>query len=86
MKTNLHKAKPEHEVAYQDIVALCSKHAAVLSKMEVLAIAANMVGKLIALQDQRKVTPDQAMKVVFENIEYGNETVICELSESKGNG
>lgn len=32
-------AKPEHEVAYQDLVALVSKHADKLSALDILAVA-----------------------------------------------
>jgi len=77
-------AKPEHEVAYQDLCRLMSKHAAKLTALELLAVAANMVGKLVALQDQRTTTPEMAMKVVSANIEYGNQAVIAQLAGAKG--
>lgn len=77
---NLHIAKPEHEAAYQDLCALVGKHAKNVSKIEMLAIAANMVGKLVALQDQRTVSPAMAMQVVTENLENGNRAVLHELA------
>lgn len=77
-------AKPEHEIAYQDLVKLVSKHAAKLTALELLAVAANMLGKLIALQDQRTVTPAMAMEVVAKNIEHGNGQVIKELAVNTG--
>ncbi len=80
----IHMAKPEHEVAYQDICKLCSKHAAKLTPLELLAIAVNMVGKLVALQDQRITTPEMAMETVAKNLEYGNQTVIDQLMNTKG--
>jgi hypothetical protein len=81
---SVHVAKPEHEVAYEDLCRLVSKHADKLTALELLAVAANMLGKLVALQDQRKTTPDMAMKVVAANIEYGNQSVIEQLANSKG--
>lgn len=84
MKAAVHKAKPEHEVAYQDLCALVNKHAEKVSAEEMLAIAANMVGKLIALQDQRKTSPEVAMETVIKNLEYGNQEVLEQLSKSKG--
>jgi hypothetical protein len=72
-------ARPEHEIAYQDMVALLRRHVAI-PPIEMLAIAANMVGKLVAMQDQRAVTPAQAMKVVADNLEAGNRQVIEELA------
>lgn len=83
---SIHKAKPEHEVAYQDLCALVSKHAHKLSSLELLAVAANMIGKLIAMQDQRTVTREIAMETVLHNLEYGNQTVVEQLSSSKGRG
>lgn len=74
-----HLAKPEHEAAYQDLIALISKHPDV-SKIELLAIAANMVGKIVALQDQRIMTAEEAMKVVAINIEHGNSQVLGQFS------
>jgi hypothetical protein len=77
--------KPEHEVAYQDLADLVGKHKDKLSGLEMLAVAANMLGKLIALQDQRTVTPEMAMKIVVENVELGNQQIINGLKlESKG--
>lgn len=68
----VNRARPEHEVAFQDICAMIAKHAEELSAVEVLAIASNLVGKLIAMQDQRRMTPEDAMKIVQDNIEEGN--------------
>lgn len=81
---SIHTAKPEHEVAYQDLCQLVNKHAAQLTALELLAVAANMLGKLVALQDQRTTTPEMAMKVVQLNIEYGNRSVIEQLLGGKG--
>lgn len=78
----LHRARPEHEVAYQDLCQLVNKHAGKLTAIELLAVAANMVGKIVAMQDQRTTTPEMAMKVVSENIEFGNRTVIELLANS----
>ena len=77
-----HTARPEQEVAYQELVALVNKHAGHLSALEMLAVAANMLGKLLALQDQREITPEQAMQVIAHNIEMGNRQVVEELSST----
>lgn len=81
---SLHLAKPEHEIAYQDLVALVSKHADKLTALELLAVASNMLGKMVAMQDQRKITPDMAMRVVAANIEHGNKELLDQLSQSQG--
>jgi hypothetical protein len=78
------EANAEHEVAYLDLCKLVNKHADKISALELLAIAANMVGKLIAMQDQRTVTPSQAMEIVVKNIEYGNQQLMERLDKSEG--
>jgi hypothetical protein len=80
---SVHQAKPQHEIAYQDICSLLKKHAGI-PPLEMLAVAANMLGKMIAMQDQRTVTPEMAMEVVAKNIESGNQQVLAELSQSRG--
>lgn len=75
----IQKTNPAHEVAYQDLAALVSKHAKSLTSVELLAVAANMVGKLVAMQDQRTVTPAMAMEVVAANVEEGNKQVLAQL-------
>lgn len=83
---SIHRAKPEHEVAYQDLCNLVNRHADKLSPLELLAVAANMLGKLVALQDQRTTSPEMAMEVVAQNIESGNKQVLDQLSKSQGRG
>lgn len=60
------------EAAYQDLAALMGCYANAMSAEEILAIAANMVGKLMAMQDQRTMTRERAFEIVAKNIETGN--------------
>lgn len=83
---NTRMAKPEHEVAYQEILQLVNKHAGKLSALDMLAVASNMLGKLVAMQDQRTVAPSMAMEVVARNIEAGNRQVLDQLSQTQGRG
>ena len=76
------KSNDNHEAFYQDLAVLLDKHAGHLSGVEILAIASNMVGKIVALQDQRSITPAKAMEIVFKNIEMGNSQVIESLAGS----
>jgi hypothetical protein len=55
-----------------------------MDAIEILAIAAYTLGQLIALQDQRAVTPAMAMEIVASNIEAGNGHVIEGLLEPGG--
>jgi hypothetical protein len=78
--------KLQHEAAYEEIAVLLDRYAGTMTALEMLAVAANLVGKLVALQDQRVTTPAQAMEVVALNIELGNKQVIEELAGSVGGG
>lgn len=80
------KARPEHQVAYVDLANLLSKHAATMTPLELLAVAANMVGKLVAMQDQRTITPKRAMEIVAANIELGNQQVFSDLATKPPQG
>jgi hypothetical protein len=77
-----HIAGPEHEVAYQELVALIQRLTVQhnLSSVDLLAVAANMLGKIVALQDQRAMTPDQAMDIVIANLQIGNDQAIKNLA------
>ena len=72
----LTETSPQHEVAYKDLCELCAKHGAHVTASQMLAIAANMVGKLIAMQDARTMTPEDALSLVMLNIENGNRQII----------
>lgn len=78
------RPKAEHEVVYQELVALMRRHANKVSALELLAIGANMLGKMIAMQDQRKVSPAAAMETVAQNIELGNAQALEDIKHSKG--
>jgi hypothetical protein len=61
-------------------------HGATLQADELLAVMSHCVGQLIALQDQRKMTPAMAMDLVSSNIEQGNrEVVLSLLTQTGGN-
>lgn len=84
MKIKILQARPAHEVVYQDLCALVNRHAAKMTSVEILAVAANMVGKLLALQDQRTMTKDMALDVIIKNIEYGNQQVLNNILNNTG--
>ncbi len=78
------KSRPEHEVAYADLIALVAKHADQMTALELLAVAANMLGKMIAMQDHRVTTAEMAAEVVTKNMSLGNEQVLALLIEAAG--
>ena len=52
---------------------------------EILAVLSHMVGQVVALQDQRRYTPDSVMNLVRSNIERGNvEAIDGLLNETWG--
>lgn len=75
----------EHEALYVDLVAVIRKHGAKLDSQDVLAVAANIVGKLIAMQDQRVITREMAMDIVIRNIETGNQAILKRIDDTQGN-
>lgn len=78
------KPGDEHEVIYQDLVALVGRHKDKVSAVEMLAIAANMIGKLAAMQDQRTLTAEQVIDIIIKNIEVGNQQIIDQVKNAKG--
>ena len=73
-----------------DHMAMKADIAAILDKyrdnhpLEILAVAAQVVGMIIALQDQAKISPQRAMDVVARNIEAGNQVATAPLSNPAG--
>lgn len=55
-----------------------------LSGQEMLAVVSQLVGNLIAMQDQRKYTPAAVMDMVAQNIEIGNKIVIDSIMATEG--
>lgn len=84
MKTKLTAPTAGHLKVRDAMLAVIRKEAADMDAIEILAIAAYTVGQLIALQDQRTVTPAMAMDIVAKNIEAGNLHVVEGLSEPEG--
>lgn len=75
-----------HQAAMVDFKAVLKKYDS-LSAMELLAIASQLVGNLVALQDQTRVTPEMAMQLVADNIQAGNQEAINGLlGDVQGNG
>lgn len=74
-----------HKGFHVDFAALLKKHFADENADVLLAIASYAVGQLVALQDQRKLTPAMAMEIVARNIEAGNADAIGGLDNTRGN-
>ena len=55
-----------------------------LTPEEMLGIVCQLVGNLIAMQDQRKYTADAVMRMVSKNIEAGNQEAIRQVASAGG--
>lgn len=75
--------KPEHVAFMDDLKATLGRHTH-LSGVEMLAVASQFVGNLIAAQDQRRYKPDQVMEMVARNIETGNQEAVSALMRTEG--
>lgn len=84
MRTKSAAPSPEHLAYRKAIEQAMRDHGATLRADELLAVTAHLVGQLIALQDQRVMTPAMAMEIVQTNLEQGNREVIDGLLNSTG--
>lgn len=74
-----------HQQLHQDLASLMAKHCGKMSAQEFLAIAAQVVGQVVAMQDQDAMTPEVAMALILRNIEMGNANATSMLTQTKGN-
>ncbi len=84
MKLKSKLPSPEHMAVRDDFIAAIRKHGAEMRAEDILAIASYTVGQLIALQDQRTMTPAMAMEIVARNIEAGNQHAQAEVMSAGG--
>lgn len=82
LKTSLPTA--DHQAMRNELIEVMRKYGGKLRSDEVLALAAYTVGQLLALQDQRTMTPAMAMELVASNIEAGNQHAIAEVKSAGG--
>jgi hypothetical protein len=86
MKLKRKDTETEHEVAYADLLALIGKHGNKIDALEMLAIASNVVGKIMAMQDQRTMTVQACLELIMRNIELGNQQAIAEILKMPTDG
>lgn len=66
----------KHQKIMREFKEVLFKHKDDLTPSEMLAVAAQLVGQVLALQNQTLMTPAAAMSIVAANIESGNQAVI----------
>lgn len=79
-----HAPSPQHLAFRKALEAAVAEHADNMDAMDILAVLSHMVGQVIALQDQRKVTPAMALALVDANIAAGNKEVADNLLRAPG--
>ncbi len=75
---------PEHLTFRHALEECIRREALTMQADEILAVLAHMVGQVIAMQDQRRYTPDSVMNLVSSNIERGNTEAIGMLLGETG--
>ena len=76
MKTKSVEPSPVHLALRNELVAVATKYKDQLSAPDILSVTAFLVGQVMAFQDQRTMTPEQAINIVRANIEAGNQQAI----------
>ena len=72
------------EKAKNDVMDVLKKRHSHLTPLEILSMFSHITGQVLALQDQRKITPQMGMEVIAKNIEAGNESVVDGIMKSEG--
>lgn len=84
MSERLVKPTAAHRAFRDDAIALLRKHAGELDAKDMLALSAHLVGQILAMQDQRSMTPANGMEIIARNIEVGNAEAIAEVNSPAG--
>lgn len=85
IRTKVVQPSAEHEQLRLALCKVIRRKAPDMPAEEILAIVCQLVGQLIALQDQRRFTSERVMALVSANIEMGNQHAIDTiLNETAG--
>lgn len=83
-KMKLSAASERHQRLRSAVMEAIRKEGAEIPAEEILAVLAYSVGQVIAVQDQRAITPEMALNLVMRNVEAGNADALRELLSAKG--
>ena len=67
-----------------DMMKVFRKHLKPDTKERLLALASQVVGEVLAHQDQRKWTPAQCIEMIQANIEKGNANEVARMMKLDG--
>lgn len=71
-----------HFTLRQELVGVLCKYQDTLCPAELLAVSSQVVGNLIALQDETRLSPEHAIEIVMYNIEEGNRAALGDLDQT----
>lgn len=78
------QTKPVHASFKKDLAKFLETYDDKLSAEEMLAVTSQVVGMMVAMQDQTKSSVAKIMEVVSLNIQTGNASAIAELLKDQG--
>jgi hypothetical protein len=79
IRTKVVQPSADHEKLRLALCQAIRRKAPDMPAEEILAVFSQFVGQLIAVQDQRRFTPDSIMTLVSANIEMGNQHALDTL-------
>ncbi|WP_029061960.1 hypothetical protein [Labrenzia sp. DG1229] len=71
-----------HFTLRQELVGVLCRYQDTLCPAELLAVSSQVVGNLIALQDETRLSPEHAIEIVMYNIEEGNRVALGDLDQT----
>lgn len=84
MSTKLLSPTAADQAFHDDMMKMFRKHLRPNTKERLLALASQVVGEVLAHQDQRKWTPAQCIEMIQANIEKGNADEVARLMKLDG--
>lgn len=73
----------EHEKFFMEVTTLLKDYEH-LPAIDLLALVSNITGRLCAMQDQRRYSPQAVLTIVSENLEAGNQQMVAILLNTEG--
>lgn len=77
---------PHLEAARVKLLEVLRSFGDAITPAEQLALLSFLVGQVLAMQDQRTVTPDTGLELIHANIKEGNMVAIAVLMMAPGAG
>lgn len=78
-----HAPQAQHDALRIDLLQLVGKYADQMDREEMLAVAAHIVGQIVAVQDPTSMTHADAFELIAKNIEMGNKSMADSLRKQQ---